>query len=212
MILIKWPALQKYQQGGKPTCAIVHPTQIRSSSTSTLRVLQTNLLQVRFSSNALAGRGRTHPKPSFPDPADHSALERARSHLVGETRPLCSSGEISVCTVGGAESPCSGNRSSLHQSCAAFTKPPVPEHSLRWIESPKLGSSIQRVVTGHFIRDLHPVSLQLHHGSRPRASPLSGAAGLLKAELLGDGQGKGQRPLRGCRCCQVFLTNDKSKI
>ena len=56
MILIKWPALQKYQQGGKPTCAIVHPTQIRSSSTSTLRVLQTNLLQVRFSSNALAGR------------------------------------------------------------------------------------------------------------------------------------------------------------
>ena len=62
MILIKWPALQKYQQGGKPTCAIVHPTQIRSSSTSTLRVLQTNLLQVRFSSNALAGRGElNHP-------------------------------------------------------------------------------------------------------------------------------------------------------
>ena len=54
------PALQKYQQGGKPTCAIVHPAQIRSSSTSTLRVLQTNLLQVRFSSNALAGRG-IHP-------------------------------------------------------------------------------------------------------------------------------------------------------
>ena len=64
MILIKWPALQKYQQGGKPTCAIVHPAQIRSSSTSTLRVLQTNLLQVRFSSNALAGRGErilNHP-------------------------------------------------------------------------------------------------------------------------------------------------------
>ena len=54
------PALQKYQQGGKPICAIVHPTQIRSSSTSTLRVLQTNLLQVRFSSNALAGGG-IHP-------------------------------------------------------------------------------------------------------------------------------------------------------
>ena len=64
MILIKWPALQKYQQGGKPICAIVHPTQIRSSSTSTLRVLQTNLLQVRFSSNALAGGGErilNHP-------------------------------------------------------------------------------------------------------------------------------------------------------
>ena len=64
MILIKWLGLQKYQQGGKPTCAIVHPTQIRSSSTSTLRVLQTNLLQVRFSSNALAGRGErilNHP-------------------------------------------------------------------------------------------------------------------------------------------------------
>ena len=177
-------------------CAIVHPAQIRSSSTSTLRLLQTNLLpalQVRFSSNALAGGGI------------HPSLIRRTTLLsnvlgviwiaVGETRPLCSSGEISVCTVGGAESPCSGNRSSLHQSCAAFTKPPVPEHSLRWIESPKLGSSIQRVVTGHFIRDLHPVSLQLHHGSRPRASPLSRAAGLLKAELLGDGQGKGQRPL-----------------
>ena len=64
MILIKWPGLQKYQQGGKPTCAIVHPTQIRSSSTNTLRVLQTNLLQVRFSSNALAGGGErilNHP-------------------------------------------------------------------------------------------------------------------------------------------------------
>ena len=45
-------------------CAIVHPAQIRSSSTSTLRVLQTNLLQVRFSSNALAGGGErilNHP-------------------------------------------------------------------------------------------------------------------------------------------------------
>ena len=206
MILIKWPALQKYQQGGKPTCAIVHPTQIRSSSTSTLRVLQTNLLQVRFSSNALAGGGERI--------LNHPSLIRRTTLLsnvlgviwvaVGETRPLCSSGEISVCTVGGAESPCSGNRSSLHQSCAAFTKPPVPEHSLRWIESPKLGSSIQRVVTGHFIRDLHPVSLQLHHGSRPRASPLSGAAGLTKAELFGDGQGKGQGPLRGYRCYQVL--------
>ena len=64
MILIKWPGLQKYQQGGKPICAIVHPAQIRSSSTSTLRVLQTNLLQVRFSSNALAGGGErilNHP-------------------------------------------------------------------------------------------------------------------------------------------------------
>ena len=122
--------------------------------------------------------------------------------------PLCSSGdsEISVCTVGGAESP-SGNRSSLHQSCAAFTKPPVPKHSLRWIESPKLGSSIQRVVTGHF-RDpslASGVSLQLHDGSRPGASPLSGAAGLIKAELFGDGQGKGQGPLRGYRCYQVLL-------
>ena len=145
-------ALQKYQQGGKPICAIVHPTQIRSSSTSTLRVLQTNLLQVRFSSNALAGGGErilNHPSLIWRTTL-RADLERARSHLVGETRPLCSSGEISVCTVGGAESPCSGNRSSLHQSCAAFTKPPVPKHSLRWIESPKLGSSIQRVVTGHF--------------------------------------------------------------
>ena len=42
----------------------------------------------------------------------------------------------------------SGNRSVLR---AAFTtEPAVLEHSLRWIESPKLGSSIQRVVTGHF--------------------------------------------------------------
>ena len=83
MILIKWPALQKYQQGGKPICAIVHPTQIRSSSTSTLRVLQTNLLQVRFSSNALAGGGeRILNHPSLIRRTTLRAdLERARSHL-----------------------------------------------------------------------------------------------------------------------------------
>ena len=86
MILIKWPALQKYQQGGKPTCAIVHPTQIRSSSTITLRVHQTNLLpalQVRFSSNALAGGGeRILNHPSLIHRTTLRAdLERARSHL-----------------------------------------------------------------------------------------------------------------------------------
>ena len=90
----------------------------------------------------------------------------------------------------------SGNRSVLR---AAFTtEPAVLEHSLRWIESPKLGSSIQRVVTGHFKGPIPASGVfeqQLQDGSRPGVAPLSGPAGLTQAELLGDGEGKGQGPL-----------------
>ena len=140
----------------------MHPTQIFSPAVlPKASYVCCRLIYSSLQLECIGRLGRTHPiRPSLIQ-TTASWLLRTCSESSGvrmmvaarlRPGPLCSSGdsEISVCTVGGAESPCSGNRSSLHQSCAAFTKPPVPEHSLRWIESPKLGSSIQRVVTGHF--------------------------------------------------------------
>ena len=143
---------KKYQKGGKPICASHADSQ--SCSSPKASCVCCRLIYSSLQLECIGRLGRTLIQTTG------SCLLRTCSESSGvrmmvaarlRPGPLCSSGdsEISVCTVGGAESP-SGNRSSLHQSCAAFTKPPVPKHSLRWIESPKLGSSIQRVVTGHF--------------------------------------------------------------
>ena len=111
--MMKRPQLQKYQKGGKPICASYADSQ--SCSSPQASCVCCRLIYSSHQLDCIGRLGRTHPiRPSLIQTTG-SWLLRTCSESSGvrmmvaaglRPGPLCSSGdsEISVCTVGGAES------------------------------------------------------------------------------------------------------------